>query len=37
MHPKDQARLERMASRMSMERGVPSISWSAAEVEVAPE
>ncbi|WP_345817298.1 MgtC/SapB family protein (plasmid) [Paraburkholderia sp. PREW-6R] len=37
MHPKDQAKLERMASRMSMERGVSSISWTAAEAEVAPE
>ncbi|WP_277188995.1 MgtC/SapB family protein [Caballeronia sp. BR00000012568055] len=37
MHPKDQAKLERMASRMSMERGVTSISWTAAEVETAPE
>lgn len=35
MHPKDQARLEGMASRISMEHGVSSISWSAAEVEVA--
>ncbi|MDR5782836.1 MgtC/SapB family protein [Caballeronia sp. LZ065] len=37
MHPKDQARLERMASRMSMERGVSSISWSGKSVETAPE
>lgn len=37
MHPKDQAKLERMASRMSMERRVSSISWSAADVETAPE
>jgi putative Mg2+ transporter-C (MgtC) family protein len=37
MHPKDQAKLERMAGRMSMERGVSSISWSAADVEPAPE
>jgi putative Mg2+ transporter-C (MgtC) family protein len=37
MHPKDQAKLERMTSRMSMERGVSSISWAAAEVESAPE
>ncbi len=36
-HPKDQAKLERMASRMSMERGVSGISWTAAEVETAPE
>ncbi|WP_027209965.1 MgtC/SapB family protein [Burkholderia sp. WSM2232] len=37
MHPKDQARLERLASRMSMERGVSSISWSAADVDSAQE
>ncbi|SAL84843.1 MgtC family protein [Caballeronia arvi] len=37
MHPKDQAKLERMASRMSMERGVSSISWSATDVETTPE
>jgi putative Mg2+ transporter-C (MgtC) family protein len=37
MHPKDQAKLERMASRMSMERGVSSISWAGKEVETAPE
>jgi putative Mg2+ transporter-C (MgtC) family protein len=36
-HPKDQARLEHIASRISMEKGVSSVSWSAKEVEVAPE
>jgi putative Mg2+ transporter-C (MgtC) family protein len=37
MHPKDQAKLERMASRMSMERGVSGISWAGKEVEVGME
>lgn len=37
MHPKDQAKLELMASRISMEKGVSSISWSAREAEPAPE
>jgi putative Mg2+ transporter-C (MgtC) family protein len=37
MHPKDQAKLELMASRMSMEKGVSSISWSAKEAEPTPE
>lgn len=36
-HPKDQARLEQVASRISMERGVSSVSWSAKEAEPAPE
>ncbi|MDN7413392.1 MgtC/SapB family protein (plasmid) [Burkholderia vietnamiensis] len=37
VHPKYQSRLERMASRISMERGVSSISWSAKEAEPVPE
>ncbi len=37
MHPKDQAKLELMASRISMEKGVSSISWSGRETETAPE
>jgi putative Mg2+ transporter-C (MgtC) family protein len=37
MHPNDQAKLELMASRISMEKGVSSISWAATEVEPAPE
>jgi hypothetical protein len=36
-HPKDQGKLELMASRISMEKGVPSISWSAKEAEPTPE
>ncbi|WP_433696130.1 MgtC/SapB family protein [Paraburkholderia phenoliruptrix] len=36
-HPKDQARIEQVASRISMERGVSSVSWSAKEAEPAPE
>jgi hypothetical protein len=30
-HPKDQARLEQIASRLSMEKGASSVSWSAKE------
>jgi putative Mg2+ transporter-C (MgtC) family protein len=37
MHPKDQAKLELMASRISMEKGVSSISWSGTEAEPTPE
>ncbi len=36
-HPKDQARLEQIASRLSMEKGVSSVSWAASEAEPAPE
>jgi len=36
-HPKDQARLELMASRISMEKSVSSVSWSAKEAELTPE
>lgn len=36
-HPKDQARLEQVASRISMEKGVSSVSWSAKEAEPVPE
>jgi putative Mg2+ transporter-C (MgtC) family protein len=37
MHPKDQAKLELMASRISMEGGVSSVSWQAKETEHSPE
>lgn len=37
LHPKYQPKLELMASRPSMEKGVSSVSWTAAETEVAPE
>ncbi|WP_322015374.1 MgtC/SapB family protein [Paraburkholderia sp. J12] len=37
MHPKFQSKLELMASRLSMEKGVSSVSWTAADTEVAPE
>jgi putative Mg2+ transporter-C (MgtC) family protein len=37
MHPKDQAKLELMASRISMEKSVSSVSWSAKEAEPTPE
>jgi putative Mg2+ transporter-C (MgtC) family protein len=37
MHPKDQSKLEQMASRLSMEKSVSSVSWSAREAEPAPE
>ena len=37
MHPKDQSKLEQMASRISMEKSVSSVSWTAAEAEPTPE
>ncbi len=37
LHPKYQSKLELMASRLSMEKSVSSVSWTAAETEVAPE
>lgn len=37
LHPKYQPKLELMASRLSMEKGVSSVSWTAAETEIAPE
>jgi putative Mg2+ transporter-C (MgtC) family protein len=37
MHPKYQAKLELMASRISMEKGVSSVSWLAKEAEAVPE
>ena len=37
LHPKDQGRLEKVASRISMENGVSSVSWSGLETELAPE
>ncbi|WP_028225456.1 MgtC/SapB family protein [Paraburkholderia ferrariae] len=37
MHPKFQSKLELMASRLSMEKGVSSVSWTAVDTEVAPE
>ncbi|MBN3803671.1 MgtC/SapB family protein [Paraburkholderia sp. Ac-20336] len=37
MHPKDQSKLEQMASRLSMEKSVSSVSWTAREVEPTPE
>jgi len=37
MHRKDQAKLERMASRISIEKSVSSVSWSAKEAEPTPE
>jgi putative Mg2+ transporter-C (MgtC) family protein len=33
LHPKDQLRLEQIASRISMEKSVSSVSWSAKEAE----
>ncbi|MBR8008552.1 MgtC/SapB family protein [Burkholderia vietnamiensis] len=36
-HPNHQARLEQIASRISMEKGVSSVSWSANEAEPSPE
>ena len=37
LHPKDQSKLELMASRISMEASVSSVSWIAKEAEPAPE
>jgi putative Mg2+ transporter-C (MgtC) family protein len=37
MHPKFQSKLELMAARLSMEKGVSSVSWTAVETEIAPE
>ncbi|CAB3748459.1 MgtC/SapB family protein [Paraburkholderia humisilvae] len=36
-HPSHQTRLEQIASRISMEKGVSSVSWSANEAEPVPE
>lgn len=36
-HPRDHARLERVASRVSMEKSVSSVNWSASQVELVPE
>ena len=37
LHPKDQPKLELMASRVSMEKGVSSVSWTAKDAEPTPE
>jgi putative Mg2+ transporter-C (MgtC) family protein len=37
LHPKDQPKLEWMASRISMETSVSSVSWSAQAAEPTPE
>jgi len=37
LHPKDQPKLEQMASRISMEKSVSSVSWTATEAEPTPE
>jgi putative Mg2+ transporter-C (MgtC) family protein len=37
LHPKDQSKLELMASRISMETSVSSVSWVAKEAEPTPE
>jgi len=37
LHPKDQDRLEKVASRISMENGVSSVSWTGLETELALE
>ena len=37
LHPKDQPKLEQMASRISMEKSVSSVSWTAREAEPTPE
>lgn len=33
LHPKDQSKLEQMASRLSMEKGVSSVSWAGLDTE----
>ena len=33
LHPKDQSKLEQMASRLSMEKGVSSVSWTGLDAE----
>lgn len=33
LHPKDQAKLEQIANRMSMEKSISSVSWTAREAE----
>jgi putative Mg2+ transporter-C (MgtC) family protein len=37
LHPKDQPKLEHIASRLSMEKGVSSVSWLGLEAEPTPE
>jgi putative Mg2+ transporter-C (MgtC) family protein len=37
LHPKDQSKLEQMAGRLSMEKSVSSVSWTAKEAEPTPE
>jgi putative Mg2+ transporter-C (MgtC) family protein len=37
LHPKDQPKLEQMASRISMEKNVSSVSWTAKDAEPTPE
>jgi putative Mg2+ transporter-C (MgtC) family protein len=37
LHPKDQSKLEHIASRLSMEKGVSSVSWVGLEAEPTPE
>ncbi|PLZ01470.1 methyltransferase [Burkholderia sp. WAC0059] len=37
LHPKDQPKLEMIASRLSMEQGVSGVSWAGQQAEPAPE
>ena len=37
LHPKDQTKLEHIASRLSMEKGVSSVNWLGLEAEPTPE
>jgi putative Mg2+ transporter-C (MgtC) family protein len=37
LHPKDQPKLEHIASRLSMEKGVSSVSWLGLEAQPTPE
>jgi putative Mg2+ transporter-C (MgtC) family protein len=37
LHPNEQPKLEQIASRLAMEKGVSSVAWTAAEAEAVPE
>jgi putative Mg2+ transporter-C (MgtC) family protein len=37
LHPREQPKLEQIASRLAMEKGVSSVAWTGAEAEAVPE
>lgn len=37
LHPKDQPKLDQLAGRLSMEKGVSSVSWTGLDTEPTPE